>query len=857
MRKVFTLLLVFLMSGVVWGQTTILSDDFEDGNLAGWTQGTDGDWINSITSPITGSNSLKHNLSSVAGNSFIYADISGLDVTSGTTTWRFNLSNGSWDPSSENKFWVFLFGNETNLNGSDIDGYAVGVNLTGNSDLLTLWKVTNGAADGALITSSLDWNNNTLVGIEVVRTAIGSWELKYDGDGGFDNLISAGTAMNSDYTIGNYFGLSFYFTSTRAGLLRMDDVLIQIIEGANIPPGITNISRTPGQNILPTNTTVSVSADVEDVDGSISNVQLNWGTSSGNLNNTIQMTNTSGNTFATDQDIPAQAAGTTIYYEIEATDDEDATTSSVEQSYEVHEIPKLVISEVADPSDDVNARFVELFNLDNSEIDFSSGLWYLARQANGGSFSSLQLSGNILAEGVFVISYGADFSNFLTAYGYNPNLNSGFINGNGDDGYFLFYGGDHSTGYLVDAFGEIDVDGTGQAWEYEDSRAVRKITVTEPNSTWTADEWDIASANVADCDPGYYRNSGGSNSQVVSSTGTVDFNSGLTAVEFVIATLTGSDDVTVSKFTNPPSNVSGIAESNFSQYRWLMEVGAGITDIDTELRFYLAAIPNHGILEGDTGIRLYKRAVEGSGAFTLVGTFTYNDNGTVGDQSDDWLSIANVTSFSEFVFASDTSPLPVELTTFTANVFDGKVNLRWATATEVDNYGFEVQKSELRTQKSEGEWKVIGFVEGHGNSNSPKEYTFTDEITAPGKYSYRLKQIDTDGSFEYSNAVTVNAGDIIPEKFELSQNYPNPFNPVTKIQYSIPAVIASEAKQSVNATLKVYDIIGREVAVLVNESKEAGIYEVEFDATKLSSGLYFYSLSAAGKTITKKMMLLR
>lgn len=204
----------------------------------------------------------------------------------------------------------------------------------------------------------------------------------------------------------------------------------------------------------------------------------------------------------------------------------------------------------------------------------------------------------------------------------------------------------------------------------------------------------------------------------------------------------------------------------------------------------------------------------------------------------------------------DIAPLPVELTTFTANVFDGKVNLRWATATEVDNYGFEVQRSAFSNQRT-ANWETIGFVEGHGNSNSPKEYTFTDEITAPGKYSYRLKQIDTDGSFEYSNTVTVNAGEIIPEKFELSQNYPNPFNPVTKIQYSIPAVIASEAKQSVNATLKVYDIIGREVAVLVNESKEAGVYEVEFDATKLSSGLYFYSLSAAGKTITKKMMLLR
>jgi len=202
------------------------------------------------------------------------------------------------------------------------------------------------------------------------------------------------------------------------------------------------------------------------------------------------------------------------------------------------------------------------------------------------------------------------------------------------------------------------------------------------------------------------------------------------------------------------------------------------------------------------------------------------------------------------------APLPVELTAFTANVFDGKVNLRWATATEVDNYGFEVQRSAFSNQRS-ANWENIGFVEGHGNSNSPKNYEFTDsELPNCDAVSYRLKQIDIDGAYEYSNEIEVTL-ETIPAKFELSQNYPNPFNPVTKIQYSIPAVIAGEAKQSVNATLKVYDIIGREVAVLVNEAKEAGIYEVEFDATKLSSGLYFYSLSAAGKTITKKMMLLR
>ncbi len=192
------------------------------------------------------------------------------------------------------------------------------------------------------------------------------------------------------------------------------------------------------------------------------------------------------------------------------------------------------------------------------------------------------------------------------------------------------------------------------------------------------------------------------------------------------------------------------------------------------------------------------------------------------------------------------SATPVELQSFVAKTNGNSVVLNWHTATEVNNYGFEIQRS---TEKAT--WSKIGFVEGNGTSNSPKEYSFTDVVSQSGKYSYRLKQIDIDGSYKYSNVVEVNV--VSPEKFELGQNYPNPFNPTTTIEYSIPNVGASVQ----NVQLKIYDVLGREVATLVNQKQSSGNYKVKFDASKLNSGVYFYTLRAGDFVSTKKMILMK
>ena len=148
-----------------------------------------------------------------------------------------------------------------------------------------------------------------------------------------------------------------------------------------------------------------------------------------------------------------------------------------------------------------------------------------------------------------------------------------------------------------------------------------------------------------------------------------------------------------------------------------------------------------------------------------------------------------MSGFSEFgIGGASDNALPVELSFFSASIISSSVKLSWQTATEVNNYGFEVERqSHTSTPLSLTEWEKLGFVTGNGNSNSPKTYSFVDNKISAGKYSYRLKQIDNNGQFEYSKTIEVDLG--APKKFELSQNYPNPFNPTTTIRFSLPEAL--------------------------------------------------------------------
>ena len=196
--------------------------------------------------------------------------------------------------------------------------------------------------------------------------------------------------------------------------------------------------------------------------------------------------------------------------------------------------------------------------------------------------------------------------------------------------------------------------------------------------------------------------------------------------------------------------------------------------------------------------------------------------------------------------------IPVELSSFTANVTGTDVMFNWTTASELNNRGFEVERKFLATLTSFGnsEYEKIGFVEGKGTTTEINEYYFIDRSLSPGNYSYRIKQTDYNGTFKYFNLnETIEIG--LPTEFSLNQNYPNPFNPSTSIQYAI--------SNTQFVTLKVYDLLGKEVTTLVNEEKPAGSYNVEFrmQNLELSSGIYFYQLSAGDYVETKKMLLLK
>ncbi len=218
--------------------------------------------------------------------------------------------------------------------------------------------------------------------------------------------------------------------------------------------------------------------------------------------------------------------------------------------------------------------------------------------------------------------------------------------------------------------------------------------------------------------------------------------------------------------------------------------------------------------------------------------------------------------------------VPVELASFTAEEYGGSVMLSWVTATETNNRGFEVERArhpeqttrhpELVSGSPGSPWQTIGFVQGNGTTTEPHSYSFTDDLSGmlsgsgnaqpgagptsgTGTYFYRLKQIDFDGGFQYSKTVAVSISS--PAKYSLEQNYPNPFNPATKIKYSLP--------QTSRVQIKVFDVLGNEVAVLVNEEKPAGIYELSWNAASLPSGVYFYQIKAGSYAAAKKAILLK
>jgi hypothetical protein len=255
--------------------------------------------------------------------------------------------------------------------------------------------------------------------------------------------------------------------------------------------------------------------------------------------------------------------------------------------------------------------------------------------------------------------------------------------------------------------------------------------------------------------------------------------------------------------------------------------------------------------------RVY-RSTHPDSAFTLLSTVThpestFTDAVVVWDERYYYAATSraengNESGYSNVVDTLLTNPLPVELEVFQAFLEANSVILKWVTATESNNYGFEIERSEHNPKN----FNKIAFVRGNGTATSPNRYQYTDQNVAIGKYFYRLKQIDFNGEIDYSGIVEISAG--IPTEFRLQQNYPNPFNPVTRINYSLP--------KSANVELTVFDVNGQEVKNLVNKFQEVGNYEVAWNGTdrhgfKVASGVYYYKIRTDFGSQFRRMLLLK
>ncbi|MBK8983607.1 MAG: T9SS type A sorting domain-containing protein [Ignavibacteria bacterium] len=274
-------------------------------------------------------------------------------------------------------------------------------------------------------------------------------------------------------------------------------------------------------------------------------------------------------------------------------------------------------------------------------------------------------------------------------------------------------------------------------------------------------------------------------------------------------------------------------------YHWSGEAPAAAMETIDPVTFAATLIPPSGMPHSEVQGAVYT----GAGSFVVTDLVFMGPTMSFTITSGGFATLIGPTPFQSRGLAYIDPLLPVELSSFVSTISGSSVTLNWATASETNNSGFDIERSSVN-----GTWSKIGNVSGNGTSAVGHNYTYTDKNLSSGIYNYRLKQIDFNGNFEYFNLSNeVNIG--IPVKYDLSQNYPNPFNPSTSINYDLPV--------DGNVSLKIFDMSGKELMTLVNEVKTAGYYSVNFNASDLSSGVYFYTITADNFTATKKMMLLK
>jgi len=326
--------------------------------------------------------------------------------------------------------------------------------------------------------------------------------------------------------------------------------------------------------------------------------------------------------------------------------------------------------------------------------------------------------------------------------------------------------------------------------------------------------------------------------------GLVDF--GDTGVDIDFSSVMQSGDVYAWRLTDAPRNVSGISESTVSNYRVVLAPTTTTFGSNTQIRFAVSAF---GGISDPSNVTVYKRSDVGSGSFSSI-TKDIDENGTPGDISDDEI-VVTTGSFSEFVFASNSEALPVELARFDARLSgDDAVTLRWTTTSEQNNAGFRIERARADANGQTGAWSEIGSVEGAGTTTTPQSYQFVDDVPyTADRLTYRLRQIDTDGTTSYSDEITVERRAV--EAVRLLGTAPNPARTQATVRFTLP-----EAIDAPNVTLRLYDVLGRQVRTVATNAA-SGRHTLRLDTQSLPSGVYVLRLDAAGVVKTQRLTVLK
>lgn len=313
----------------------------------------------------------------------------------------------------------------------------------------------------------------------------------------------------------------------------------------------------------------------------------------------------------------------------------------------------------------------------------------------------------------------------------------------------------------------------------------------------------------------------------------------------------------VFSYANRYTSVTAAAFSSFSGNTLSSQVGTSVSAASASVDNFIQLnfSPEIDVTQNvPIYVRMYFQRPSGGYAVPIDATSPATGNSFYSGDGTTFSNLAFYDIAVRVVFRSG-SGLPIQLTSFTASTKGPGVTLSWQTASEIDNFGFEVEKDSARDHQT---FVMIpgGFVEGHGTTLVPQTYAFVDGNATPGKWAYRLKQIDLDGTVHVFDPLLVDlmttavgSDTQVPTELELLQNYPNPFNPATTIRYGLP--------QKSHVTVAVFNALGQHIALLQNGELAAGYHEVKFDGGNLTSGVYFYRIQAGSTVQTRKLLLLR